>query len=288
MKLNFNLGTSERLQSLNNTPSLSAQRLPFYTTAVGHFFAGPDYFTEREGLENSHLVLYTLAGRGRLKYRNYNGELNPGQAAIIACGEYQYYATASDEPWEFKWVHIGGPMAGEYEERINKGSLTLVVLDRPCKTEAAMDSILQVLDDRDDYLADVKISGALADMLTEMATSKPHLASARLLHRQEMERALQYIRANFNRKIDIDEIISGSHLSKFYFLRQFKEYTGLGLYEYLNNHRIDMAKWMLKDAGCTVGGVAQSVGFADVNCFIRYFKKVTGTTPATFKKYYLY
>lgn len=288
MKLNASLKTGPGMQSAENTPSLASQRLPFYTTAAGHFLAGADYFTEREGMENSYLLFYTLGGRGRLRYRGCEWDLLPGQACIIDCFEYQYYATASEEPWEFKWVHIGGDMVGEYESRINQGSLRLAALAEPCKTEAALDGILRLLRDKADVLADVKICEALTVALTELASSGSGHGERSSLHRQEALAAMRYIRENYSRITGIDEIICRTHISKYYFLRQFKAHTGLGLYEYLNNYRIDMAKRLLKDERCKVGGAAHSVGFNDVNCFIRYFKKVTGVTPAIYQKYYLY
>lgn len=288
MKMNASQNSGAGMKSAENTPSLAAQRLPFYTTAAGHFLAEGDYFTEREGLENSYLLFYTLGGRGRLRYRGGDWDLLPGNACIINCFEYQYYATVSEEPWEFKWVHIGGSMVGEYESRINQGSLRIVLLGEPCKTDSALDGILRLLKDKADVLADMKICEALTAALTELATSGRSRDEAGSLHQQEVLAAMRYIRENYSRISGIDEIAGRMHISKYYFLRQFKAHTGLGLYEYLNNYRIDMAKRLLKDERCKVSGAALSVGFGDVNCFIRYFKKVTGVTPAIYQKYYLY
>lgn len=288
MKLNYTIGTEAGSFSVNNTPSLATQRLPFYTTSAGHFLANGSYFTEREGMENSHLLFHTLSGRGLLRYRGGEWALTPGSAAVINCFEYQYYATASVEPWEFKWVHIGGAAAGEYEQRINAGSLSVVPLGMGGKTAEALDSVMALLQDRADYLADVKICGNIAEMLTELTTSGLKPLNEGHARRQEMETALQYIRGNYGRIEGIGEIAGLTHMSKFYFLRQFKAYTGLSPYEYLNNQRIDAAKRLLKEPGCKVGSAALSVGFNDVNCFIRYFKKVTGVTPAVYQRYYLF
>jgi AraC-like DNA-binding protein len=288
MKLSYNIGCKEGSSSINNTPSLASQRLPFYTTSTGHYIANKDYFTEREGMENSHLLFYTASGQGILKYRGCERELEPGYAVIINCYEYQYYATASDAPWDFKWIHIGGAMAGEYEERVNMGSLSLIPLGMANKTDAALDSTLILLQDKADYLADVKICENITAMLTELVTCALKPIGAQSLHQQEMEAALRYIRSNYSRIDGIDEIAGCTNLSKYYFLRQFKAYTGLSPYEFLNNQRIDAAKQLLKEPGCKVGNTGLAVGFNDVNCFIRYFKKVTGVTPATYQRYYLY
>jgi AraC-like DNA-binding protein len=288
MKLNASPGFGPGSVSAENTPSLASQRLPFYTTAVGHFFTDERYFTEREGLENSFLLFYTLGGRGRLTYRGGEWALLPGQACIINCFEYQYYSADSNEPWDFQWVHIGGAMVGEYEDRINQGSLSLVTLGEPCRTGTALDGIMRLLGDKTDVMADLKICEALMAVLTELVIARQRPSEAAYPHEQEVQAAMRYIHENYSQISGIDEIIGCAYISKYYFLRQFKSYTGLGLYEYLNNHRIDIAKQLLKYKGCKVSGAALSVGFNDVNCFIRYFKKVTGVTPAIYQKYYLY
>jgi AraC family transcriptional regulator len=287
MKLNYSLPASLASRAANNTPGLASQRLPFHTTSAGHFSAGGEYFTEREGMENSCLLFYTLAGRGLLRYRGGEWGLYPGQAAIINCFEYQYYATA-EEPWEFKWIHIGGGMAAEYEARINAGSLRRVALGGTCRTGAALDAVLALLEDRGDPLADVKISGAISDMLTELASFAGRGAPDGKPRRGEIDAALVYIRENYRCITGVDEIAAHAGMSKYYFLRVFKAHTGTGPYECLNNHRIDAAKRLLKEGGRKVGETALAVGFNDVNCFIRYFKKVTGVTPAVYQKYYLY
>lgn len=286
--LNYHMRPGIAVFTADNTPGAAARRLPFYTTAAGYFVADGNYFTEREGLEDSHLLFYTLSGRGALRYRGQEWELPQGTAALINCFEYQRYKTASATPWEFKWVHIGGDAVGEYESRVNMGAFRAMQLGEDCKTDAALDGIFSLLRDKNDFLADVKICEALSSILTELVTGDRLPPEAHAQHRQEVRKAIRYIRENYAAIAGIDEIAGLTHVSKYYFLRQFKAHTGMGLYEFLNSHRVDVAKRLLKEAGCTVGSAAQAVGFNDVNCFIRYFKKVTGVTPAVYQKYYLY
>lgn len=288
MLLNYHVGTGTGYLSVDSTPGAAAKRLPFYTTAAGIFQAGGEYFTEREGMQDSHLLFYTMSGSGSLQYRGQQWALTPGTAALINCHEYQRYATASPEPWVFRWAHIGGGAVGEYESRVNKGALTVVDLGEECRTASALDDILNLLRDKSNLLADVKICEALSVILTELVTGNRTAGETHGPHHREVQKAIQYMRDRFATIEGIDEIVDCTHISKFYFLRQFKAHTGMGLYEYLNSYRVDVAKGMLKDPGCTVGAAAQAVGFGDVNCFIRYFKKVTGITPAVYQRYYLF
>lgn len=59
---------------------------------------------------------------------------------------------------------------------------------------------------------------------------------------------------------------------------------GCSLGEYIGLCRLDKAKELLNNINNSVTDVAEKTGFRDINYFIRFFKKHTGTTP---KKYQL-
>jgi AraC-like DNA-binding protein len=65
----------------------------------------------------------------------------------------------------------------------------------------------------------------------------------------------------------------------------FKRHTGLTPYEYLINFRINQSKSLLKETNETVAIISELVGFGDVNNYIRYFKKLVGSTPGSYRKH---
>jgi len=69
-----------------------------------------------------------------------------------------------------------------------------------------------------------------------------------------------------------------------YLSKLFKEQTGEGLLDYINQYRIKQAKKLLKENGNNISDVAARVGYSDVNSFIRTFKKHEGITPGKFKE----
>lgn len=68
-------------------------------------------------------------------------------------------------------------------------------------------------------------------------------------------------------------------MSKFHFLRSFRELTGLTPHAYLTQKRLAKAFSMLKDTDKPVTEIAVECGFSDQPHFIRCFKKLWGTTP---------
>ena len=89
------------------------------------------------------------------------------------------------------------------------------------------------------------------------------------------------------KKIGIDDITKQILMSKYHFLRLFKAYSGVSPYEYLINYRITNAKRLLKETEMSISEICNCVGFSDTNNFIRSFKRITGTTPGSFRRYWI-
>ena len=48
-----------------------------------------------------------------------------------------------------------------------------------------------------------------------------------------------------------------------------------------------MSKKLLKETESSVSDIAAAVGFGDTNNFIRYFKRLVGTTPGNYRRYWI-
>ena len=63
----------------------------------------------------------------------------------------------------------------------------------------------------------------------------------------------------------------------------FRDQTGVGLLQYINDLRIEQAKRLLKTTGKTVDEIAEETGFANTRTFRRNFQKATGVTAKEYK-----
>lgn len=288
MKLNYYINPVTQNYSTRATPSLSAQRLPFCVYSGGHMSADDSYYTERDGLDN-YLLIYTIAGKGYLKYNGAEYSLEPNQCVIFYCFEPQYYCTAlGSGGWEFKWVHVGGAALKEYYQRINGDDLNVVVMGRDTDISRKFDAIFEYTDSGE-MLSDIKTCGVVADIFTEVILCRNSELNNRNYqrHKTEIEKVVQYIQQNYNKKIGVDDITRQVLISKYHFLRLFKAYSGVSPYEYLINYRITSAKRLLKETELGISEICGSVGFSDTNNFIRYFKRITGTTPGNYRRYWI-
>lgn len=285
MKLSYNMDVDSESKWIMITPNQNAKELLFYVSEIGHFRAGKSFYTERSG-KDEYYILFTVAGQGVMRHKGQELLLGKNSVIVIYCHEYQYYASASDEPWEHYWVHFNGKGAENYYNIINESGICNIYLD---DKENFIRNIEGIMENPgvNDIKQSVMSSMYITNLLTQMVMGKYSVENVKSLtqHREVLNEALDYIRENYAQLITLEDFTRVTHLSKYYFLKLFKQFTGMTPYEYLINYRVNKAKKLLRSTDAPVSQVAFKVGFPDECNFIRKFKKITGTTPLNFRRY---
>ena len=93
----------------------------------------------------------------------------------------------------------------------------------------------------------------------------------------------KYVSENISEKITLKDISAEVHMNPEYVCRYFKSKTGNNLFDYINAHKIEIAKDLLLK-GNSISQIVQQTGFSSQNYFIRVFKNNTGMTPGQFLK----
>ena len=73
------------------------------------------------------------------------------------------------------------------------------------------------------------------------------------------------------------------HLSSRYFSDLLYFETGQNIQEYFQLKRLEASRRMLLEPGNTAGMVAEKLGYASVQYFSRFFKKITGIAPSDYR-----
>jgi AraC-like DNA-binding protein len=108
-------------------------------------------------------------------------------------------------------------------------------------------------------------------------------ASARHPGRQRraVRRAKEFLSANLEARLSLEEVAAAVGLSRYHFLRVFKQETGLPPHAYRTQRRIDAAQQLLKK-GTPFSQVALSTGFTDQSHFTNKFRQFIGATPSQY------
>ena len=83
--------------------------------------------------------------------------------------------------------------------------------------------------------------------------------------------------------ITLNAVAASVNMHPAYLSHAFHKATGVTLFDYITNERIQKAKLLLKTTHLKIFEVAQECGYQDQRYFCQVFKKKTGTTAAEYR-----
>lgn len=99
-----------------------------------------------------------------------------------------------------------------------------------------------------------------------------------------IQKALDDIEENLNRKLDIRDIAKRAYLSPYYFQRLFSAVCGVGAGEYIRCRRLSLAGEELSRTNSRVIDIAAKYGYDSPDSFARAFQRFHGITPSAARK----
>jgi len=97
----------------------------------------------------------------------------------------------------------------------------------------------------------------------------------------KISEVLRYINDNLNSDLSIEALCSRHYMSRYHFMRKFKEVTGYTAHNYVRQKRLAYASQLIID-GASPFEAAELSGFSDYSSFLRAFKQQFNTTPKMF------
>lgn len=105
-----------------------------------------------------------------------------------------------------------------------------------------------------------------------------------LLPFSRVSTAIEHIRQHFRRTIAISELAELAELSPRQLQRAFRETMGTGIHEFILKTRVESACHILQTTETSIAEIAKQHGFCDQSAFTKTFRRITGVTPARFRK----
>ena len=95
--------------------------------------------------------------------------------------------------------------------------------------------------------------------------------------------AIDYISANLAGDISVQTIADCLNISRSRLCHQFKDFTGISLWNYVISRRIQRAQSLLRE-GVSITETCYECGFKDYAHFVKAFSKVIGVPPGKYTK----
>ncbi len=113
------------------------------------------------------------------------------------------------------------------------------------------------------------------------------ISSKKKSTQQELVRRLMisqdYIHTKLDENITSDELSKISSLSKYHFLRSFKEVFGCAPYQYQQHLKMEKAIMLLKSPTLSIQEISWKLNFQEPASFNKAFKKYTGFSPSDYR-----
>lgn len=95
-------------------------------------------------------------------------------------------------------------------------------------------------------------------------------------------KVLEYVSANYNHKMSIDDIADDLEVSSAYLSKKFKEDTKHTFNDFLNKYRIQKALEYMYDSNLKIYEIAEMVGYSEYKYFSQVFKNYMNYSPTEF------
>ncbi|MFN3848289.1 MAG: AraC family transcriptional regulator [Spirosomataceae bacterium] len=157
--------------------------------------------------------------------------------------------------------------SGETKNRIGQKLKKLLSLQPFARLMLLMD-IFGELADSDEYI---------------LLNDSKHTYDFNLKDQTRLKKIYEYVKHNYQKPIDIQEIASISNLTVPAFCNYFKKVINLTFTDFVNEYRINQAcRMLLTDQSIT--DICYECGFANQSYFSKVFKQIKGKTPMEFRK----
>lgn len=227
----------------------------------------PGEITPRHHIQR-YVLHYVTQGKGTYLCNDRSYPVGSGDIFLSYRGYSTSYVAHESEPFTYIWVSFS---CTEPFSTL----LTEDVLHAPW-AQAYFSRILKC---QDTAVAEWAICSQLYGFFNELASRK----NGKREHKEDyVNRAMNYIHANYPEELRVSEMAEDLGLSRNHFSRLFKARTGKSPQAYLVDYRMTKAVELLTREGFSQKETAYRVGYPDVYTFSRMFKRKYGMAPGVY------
>lgn len=104
------------------------------------------------------------------------------------------------------------------------------------------------------------------------------------LSTRQVQLVTEYMDSHINEKTTVVEMASVLGLTRYHFIRSFKQTAGMPPHQFMIRRRIDRAMELLAARTNSIAEVADMTGFGSPIQMTRAFRRVVGTTPSAYRR----
>ena len=243
-------------------------------------------FNTRNGrILNEYQLLYITKGKGTFISKSAGAhQVYEGSMFLLFPGEWHTYMPEINTGWNEYWIGFDGKIIDDW---VNNGFF---------KKENPIFNIGL----NEDVIAMYKRAIIIAEnQEANYQQALSGIASYLISMALYMSRNIDFSKSDIAKQINIAKVAIHENITSITpeklaeltcmsyskFRKIFREYTGFAPSQYIQEVRINMAKEALTNTSKSIKEIAFELGYENKDYFFTVFRKVTGMTPISYRKY---
>lgn len=234
---------------------------------------------------NEYQLLYITKGRGMFSSESSGrSQVKEGYMFLLFPGEWHTYRPDPETGWNEYWIGFDGRIMDEW---VKDGFFRK---ESPVFNIGLNEEII-ALYKRAIIIAEAQEANyqqALSGIACNLVSMALYLSRNRDFNKSDIASQISQAKIAVHDNISAvtpEELARITCMSYSKFRKIFKEYTGFAPSQYIQEVRITMAKELLTNTSKSIKQIAIELGYENKDYFFTVFKKVTGSTPITYRRH---
>ena len=249
------------------------------TRSAGHIFAKEGRRISRPQGRADWLLFYVAAGDEHFLSPT-SQTLGEGGFVLFRPGEAQEHIHESAETGEFFYIHFDAPADFDL---LGLQSATLYQTPPSAAIRDLFERVIAELQSRSPAFEQI-CAATLLEILARLKRGIAHEHNREQRHQSSISAVIQLLGREYCEQRPLSEYAALCHVSKFHFLRLFKETTGLSPIAYKNKIRMEHACHLLEDLSLPISEIAAQLGYGSPTHFSIAFKQHFDLSPSQYRK----
>ncbi len=233
-------------------------------------------------IRENYIFHFAVSGKGIFKAHGKTYRLGANQGFLIGDSTPVYYEADEKEPWHYCWIIFSDKQAENFFKKIGlSAEFPIYTAKAENNVYSKFKSCMRAFDNGSDY----ESASAFYALLDEFIKSAGE--EQRIIQPKEdyLHKAEQYILHHYHSPLlRIGLLASEIGIDRSYLTRLFNEKFGHNPQEYILRLRMEKAKTFLQTTDYSVGTIANSVGYPELDAFSKMFKNYYGCSPSAIRK----